>query len=89
MKKYRTSSSISACFGAFLTLHPTKYADLLKEKLEKHDTNVYLVNTGWSQKFHIWIGERMSIKTTLSMYKCFISEKYKIQKKFKIIILDL
>lgn len=57
-------ATFSACFGAaFLTLHPTKYADLLKEKLEKHDTNVYLVNTGWSGgKFGE--GKRMSIQTT-------------------------
>ncbi len=57
-------ATFSACFGAaFLTLHPTKYADLLKEKLEKHDTNVYLVNTGWSGGSY-GVGERMSIKTT-------------------------
>ena len=41
-------ATFSACFGAaFLTLHPTVYADLLKEKIETHDCNVYLVNTGW------------------------------------------
>ena len=44
-------------------MHPTKYADLLKEKLEKHNTNVYLVNTGWSGGSY-GVGERMSIKTT-------------------------
>ncbi|KAL0483256.1 phosphoenolpyruvate carboxykinase [Acrasis kona] len=38
----------SACFGApFLVWHPTKYAELLKEKLEKHKANVWLINTGW------------------------------------------
>lgn len=32
-------ATFSACFGAaFLTLHPTKYADLLQKKLEKHGT---------------------------------------------------
>jgi ATP-dependent phosphoenolpyruvate carboxykinase len=56
--------SFSACFGAaFMTLHPTKYADLLKEKLEKHCTAVYLVNSGWSGGQY-GVGERMSIKTT-------------------------
>lgn len=40
-------ATFSACFGsAFLTLHPTKYADLLQKKLEKHGTHVYLINTG-------------------------------------------
>jgi phosphoenolpyruvate carboxykinase (ATP) len=41
--------NFSACFGAaFLTLHPTKYADLLKEKLAKHNTKCFLINTGWT-----------------------------------------
>ena len=40
--------TFSACFGeAFLVWHPFKYALLLKEKLIKHNTNVWLVNTGW------------------------------------------
>ena len=54
----------SACFGEpFLTLHPFKYAELLKEKLEKHNSNVYLVNTGWSGGPY-GIGSRMSIADT-------------------------
>lgn len=57
-------ATFSACFGAaFLTLHPTKYADLLAKKIKDHGTNVYLVNTGWSGGAY-GEGERMSIKTT-------------------------
>ena len=57
-------ATFSACFGeAFLTLHPTKYADLLKKKIEKHNCNVYLVNTGWSGGEY-GVGERISIKDT-------------------------
>ncbi|MBT8195755.1 MAG: phosphoenolpyruvate carboxykinase (ATP) [Bacteroidia bacterium] len=42
-------ATFSACFGkAFLPLHPTKYADLLGEKLRNGDVNVWLVNTGWT-----------------------------------------
>jgi phosphoenolpyruvate carboxykinase (ATP) len=53
-------TTFSACFGeAFLPLHPTDYAHLLGEKIEKHDVNVYLVNTGLNGQ-----GERMSIKDT-------------------------
>ena len=38
----------SPCFGGpFLTLHPLKYAELLREKIKKHSSQVYLVNTGW------------------------------------------
>eukprot|EP00122_Pirum_gemmata_P019302 Pgem_evm1s18080 len=57
-------ATFSACFGAaFLPLHPTKYADLLQKKLQEHNTNVYLVNTGWSGGSH-GVGKRMSIKVT-------------------------
>eukprot|EP00550_Attheya_septentrionalis_P000486 CAMPEP_0198281210 /NCGR_PEP_ID=MMETSP1449-20131203/1171_1 /TAXON_ID=420275 /ORGANISM="Attheya septentrionalis, Strain CCMP2084" /LENGTH=633 /DNA_ID=CAMNT_0043976883 /DNA_START=127 /DNA_END=2028 /DNA_ORIENTATION=- len=56
--------NFSACFGAaFLTLHPTRYADLLKDKLEKHGSVAYLVNTGWTGGPY-GEGERMSIKDT-------------------------
>src|SRR5690606_38257344 len=39
----------SACFGApFLPLHPTKYADMLGQRMKEHDVHIWLVNTGWS-----------------------------------------
>ena len=42
-------ATFSSCFGeAFLPLHPTVYAKLLGQKIEKHNVDVYLVNTGWS-----------------------------------------
>lgn len=41
-------ATFSACFGApFMVWHPSKYAELLAEKMEKHNVNVWLVNTGW------------------------------------------
>ncbi|KHF09116.1 hypothetical protein PO79_09140, partial [Vibrio parahaemolyticus] len=43
--------------------HPTVYARLLGEKIEKHEVNVYLVNTGWSGGSY-GVGKRMSIKAT-------------------------
>jgi len=66
--------SFSACFGAaFLTLHPTKYADLLSQKLGNHKTAVYLVNTGWSGGGY-GEGERMSIKTTRACIDAILGE---------------
>ncbi len=41
-------ATFSTCFGAaFMVLHPSEYAILLEEKVMQHDTNVWLVNTGW------------------------------------------
>jgi ATP-dependent phosphoenolpyruvate carboxykinase len=54
----------SACFGAaFMTLHPSRYADLLKEKIEKHGSTVWLVNTGW-QGGSYGVGERVDLVQT-------------------------
>jgi len=60
--------TFSACFGkVFLPLHPTKYAELLGEKLEKNpNINVWLINTGWSGGIY-GVGKRMSLKYTRSM----------------------
>ena len=57
-------ATFSACFGeAFLPLHPTVYAKLLGEKIDQHNVNVYLVNTGWTGGEY-GVGKRMSIKDT-------------------------
>lgn len=61
-------TTFSACFGrVFLPLHPTKYAELLGQKLAEHsDVNVWLVNTGWSGGAY-GTGSRMSLKYTRAM----------------------
>ncbi len=42
-------ATFSPCFGGpFLVWHPGKYAELLAERIRKHRTNVWLVNTGWT-----------------------------------------
>ncbi|MBS1581860.1 MAG: phosphoenolpyruvate carboxykinase (ATP) [Bacteroidetes bacterium] len=57
----------STCFGApFLPLHPTKYADMLGEKMRKHDVRIWLVNTGWSGGAY-GTGERMKLRYTRAM----------------------
>lgn len=57
-------ATFSACFGAaFLVWHPTKYAEMLAEKITRHQTNVWLVNTGWTGGSH-GVGRRMSLAHT-------------------------
>ena len=57
-------ATFSACFGAaFMTLHPTRYAKLLGEKMKKHNVHAYLVNTGWAGGPY-GVGSRMKIKLT-------------------------
>ena len=42
-------------------LHPTKYADILGQKIEKHGATIYLVNTGWvGGKYGV--GSRISLE---------------------------
>ena len=65
--------TFSPCFGAaFLTLHPTKYADLLQQKLEEYGSNSYLVNTGWTGGKY-GEGTRMSIKDTRACIDAILS----------------
>ena len=41
--------NFSACFGSpFLVWHPTKYAELLADKIKEFGANAWLVNTGWA-----------------------------------------
>lgn len=52
--------TFSACFGAaFLTLHPTQYAETLVKRMEAVGATAYLVNTGWNGT-----GKRISIQNT-------------------------
>jgi phosphoenolpyruvate carboxykinase (ATP) len=51
----------STCFGApFMALHPSVYAELLQEKIAKHNVDCWLVNTGWSGG-GFGVGSRMEI----------------------------
>ncbi|WP_166245026.1 phosphoenolpyruvate carboxykinase (ATP) [Paenibacillus turpanensis] len=57
-------ATFSACFGApFLPLHPTVYASMLGDKLDRHQSRVYLVNTGWSGGPY-GVGRRMNLSYT-------------------------
>lgn len=60
-------ATFSACFGAaFMPLHPTRYAEMLGEKMNEHETNVWLINTGWTGGAY-GTGQRMKLKYTRAM----------------------
>ncbi|MGI6587479.1 MAG: phosphoenolpyruvate carboxykinase (ATP) [Peptococcia bacterium] len=62
-------ATFSACFGApFLPLSPVKYAKLLGDKMSKHGTRVYLINTGWTGGPY-GVGERFKIPYTRALIK--------------------
>ena len=62
-------ATFSACFGEpFMPLPPTMYADLLAKKIEDHESQVWLVNTGWSGGPY-GVGERIKIAYTRAMVR--------------------
>ena len=62
----------STCFGApFMSLHPSVYADMLGEKIAKHQVSCWLVNTGWTGGPY-GVGKRIEIKYTRAMIKAIL-----------------
>ena len=60
-------ATFSTCFGApFMPQYPTTYAELLGEKLKKHNAQAWLVNTGWSGGAY-GTGERIDLPVTRRM----------------------
>tara|TARA_A100001015_G_scaffold318196_1_gene437305 strand:+ start:985 stop:2685 length:1701 start_codon:yes stop_codon:yes gene_type:complete len=60
----KPTATFSACYGeAFMVWHPMKYATLLADKMEQHNVNCWLINTGWvGGKYGV--GNRCDIKVT-------------------------
>jgi phosphoenolpyruvate carboxykinase (ATP) len=59
--------TFSTCFGApFMPLHPSRYAAMLSQRLSKHGTGCWLVNTGWSGGGS-GVGKRMKISITRAL----------------------
>jgi phosphoenolpyruvate carboxykinase (ATP) len=57
-------ATFSPCFGGpFLLWHSSRYAELLAEKIRRHDAAVWLVNTGWSGGAY-GVGSRMPLRFT-------------------------
>ncbi len=66
-------ATFSTCFGApFMALHPTVYAKLLGEKIERHQVQCWLVNTGWTGGPY-GVGQRMKIAHTRAMVNAALS----------------
>ena len=67
--------TFSACFGGpFMVHHPFYYADLLRQKMERHGAACWLVNTGWvGGKFGV--GKRISIRHTRNMLNAALDGK--------------
>ena len=69
-------ATFSACFGApFLPLHPSRYAEMLGERIEKHVPQVYLVNTGWTGGPY-GEGKRIQLAYTRAMVNAVLSGQF-------------
>ena len=63
------SATFSTCFGApFMVHHPKVYANLLRDKINAHGAQVWLVNTGWSGGEY-GVGKRMKIAYTRALLR--------------------
>ncbi|PWE52451.1 phosphoenolpyruvate carboxykinase (ATP) [Metarhizobium album] len=60
-------ATFSTCFGApFMPRHPAEYGNLLKELINRHGVDCWLVNTGWTGGAY-GTGHRMPIKATRAL----------------------
>ena len=67
--------TFSACFGApFMVRHPFEYAEMLKQRMLKHEVNVWLVNTGWVGG-RFGVGKRISIHHTRNLLNAALDGK--------------
>jgi phosphoenolpyruvate carboxykinase (ATP) len=66
-------ATFSTCFGApFMVLHPAVYARFLGERIARHNSRVWLVNTGWSGGAY-GVGTRMKISHTRAMIRAVLN----------------
>ncbi len=67
--------TFSACFGGpFMVRHPFEYAEMLKQRMLKHNVNVWLVNTGWVGG-RFGVGKRISIRHTRNLLNAALEGK--------------
>ena len=66
-------ATFSTCFGApFLPLAPSRYARMLGEQIARHQSRVWLINTGWTGGA-FGVGTRMKIAHTRAMIRAALS----------------
>ena len=66
-------ATFSACFGdPFLPLHPSRYAEMLGDKIRKHKPNVWMLNTGWVGGAY-GVGSRIKLKYTRALLRAALS----------------
>ncbi|NID11534.1 phosphoenolpyruvate carboxykinase (ATP) [Fibrivirga algicola] len=66
-------ATFSACFGAaFMPLTPGAYAKMLGDKIREHDTDVWLINTGWTGGGY-GVGKRVSLTHTRALISAVLS----------------
>lgn len=84
-------TAFSECFGApFMPLPATRYAEMLGEKMHKHQADAWLVNTGWSGGPY-GVGKRMDIRLTRAMIRAALSGQlrqvdFKPHPVFKVLV---
>ena len=67
--------TFSACFGGpFMVHHPSKYAELLRHKIERYGVHCWLVNTGWVGGPY-GVGQRISIRHTRALLHAALNGK--------------
>ena len=71
----KPKATFSSCFGEpFMIMDPSVYAKLLGDRIDKHKTEVFLVNTGWIGGEY-GIGTRMKLSYTRAMVKAALDGK--------------
>lgn len=69
-------AAFSTCFAApFIPLHPTRYAEMLRQRIDKHRCPVWLVNTGWIRGPY-GIGHRIELAHTRALLTAVLEGKF-------------
>lgn len=81
----KPTPTFSACFGAaFLSLHPTQYAEVLVKRMEAVGAKAYLVNTGWNGT-----NNRISLKCTRAIIDAILDETIESAETIQLPIFNL